>query len=47
MPLAGREVEVELKNICTQGKCKNITDWLNRLYNFRVQYLIYQEELAK
>ena len=47
MPLAGSKVADELQAICTQDKCKNINDWLNRLYSFRVQYLIYREELAK
>ena len=47
MPIAGIKVADELKAICTKDKCNNINDWLNRLYVFRVQYLIYREELAK
>lgn len=47
MPIAGTKVADELKTICTKEKCQNLNDWLNRLYAFRVQYLIYREELAK
>jgi hypothetical protein len=47
MPLAGASVATELKSVCTQDKCKNLNEWLNRLYAFRSQYLIYREELKK
>jgi hypothetical protein len=47
MPLASSKVADELQTLCVKDSCKNINDWLNRLYNFRVQYLIYKEELAK
>lgn len=47
MPIAGSKVANELQNVCTKEKCNNLNEWLNRLYAFRVQYLIYKEELAK
>lgn len=48
MPLAGSQVALELQSLCVDDKlCKNINDFLNKLYKFRLQYLIYKEELAK
>lgn len=47
MPLAGKAVAAELKEVCTANKCKNLNEWLNALYLFRGQYNIYRQQLAK
>jgi len=47
MPIAGKAVAVELKEVCAAGKCKNLNEWLNKLYLFRGQYNIYRQQLVK
>lgn len=47
MPIAGMKVANELEQICTEEKCHYLLDYFNKLYIFRVQYLIYKEELSK
>ena len=47
MPIGGEEVANELANVCNEKKCSNITRWLNELYIFRQQYMIYKAELSK
>jgi hypothetical protein len=47
MPMAGKAVAAELKSVCTPEKCKNLNEWLNKLYAFRMQYLVYRDELKK
>ncbi len=47
MPVAGSKVADELEKVCNEQKCHYLLDYFNRLYIFRVQYLIYREELAK
>lgn len=47
MPIAGTKVADELEQICTEEKCHYLLDYFNKLYIFRVQYLIYREELSK
>ena len=47
MPIAGSAVAEELQNACvTENDCKHLTNWLNDLYRFRLQYIIYQHYLA-
>jgi hypothetical protein len=45
--MAGKAVAAELKSVCTPEKCKNLNEWLNKLYAFRMQYLVYRDELKK
>lgn len=47
MPIAGKAVAAELKEVCTVNKCKNLNEWLNELYLFRAKYNVYKQELAK
>jgi len=47
MPLAGKAVAAELKEVCAPQKCKNLNEWLNELYLFRGQYNIYKQELVR
>ena len=48
MPIAGSSVATELKEVCVpQEKCKNLNEWLNKLYVFKAKYEIYKEELGK
>lgn len=46
MPIAGNMVANELINVCTEEDCKHLTQWLNDLYRFRLQYIIYQHYLS-
>lgn len=46
MPVAGSKVADELSVVCDDKKCPNIMKWLNEIYLFRQQYLIYKSELA-
>ena len=46
MPLGGKEVADELTRVCGDNKCPKINAWLNKLYLFREQYVIYKEGLA-
>lgn len=43
MPVAGPSVAEELSSVCNEKKCSNIKRWLNELYVFREQYLIYKK----
>lgn len=43
MPVAGEKVAAELEKVCSNKKCPNTLEWLNRLSVFRAQY----EVLAK
>ncbi|WPY01466.1 hypothetical protein Trichorick_01379 (plasmid) [Candidatus Trichorickettsia mobilis] len=47
MPIAGKEVANELTTVCDKDKCKNIYLWLTKLHDFKIEYNIYKEELAK
>lgn len=47
MPVGGSKVANELDIVCNKQKCPNVINWLNELYLFRQQYLIYKEELKK
>ena len=47
MPIAGKSVGEEFVDVCNDVKCKNIYAWLIKLHNFRLEYNIYREELAK
>lgn len=47
MPIAGIKVAKELEEVCPEGKCNYLLDYFNKLYIFRIQYLIYREELSK
>ena len=42
MPLAGSKVADELELLCDDKSCYNLNNWLNELYLFREQYLIYK-----
>ena len=46
MPIAGEEVAKELENFCSSPeKCIKLNNWLNKLYQFKVKYLIYKKKL--
>ena len=48
MPLINQKTVDEIKKLCIpREKCNNINNWLYELYLFKLEYLIYQEELAK
>jgi len=42
MPIAGRQVATELESLCKQGSCLYLNNWLNELYFFKQEYLIYK-----
>jgi len=42
MPIAGKEVAEELETVCNGGKCPHLNHWLNELYFFKQEYLIYK-----
>ena len=42
MPKAGPEVAEELNKICHGNKCLYLNNWLNELYFFKQEYLIYK-----
>lgn len=42
MPIAGKEVAGELENLCQGNKCQHLNRWLNDLYFFKQEYLIYK-----
>ena len=42
MPKAGHEVAEELNKICQGNKCFYLNSWLNELYLFKQEYLIYK-----
>lgn len=42
MPKAGQSVARELKEVCQGNKCQHLNSWLNDLYFFRQEYLIYK-----
>ena len=45
MPLAGEMVALEIEQVCTDShKCFHLNNWLNELYLFRKQYLIYKKK---
>ena len=46
-PRAGKKVGEELKVVCDKDKCKNLYNWLNDIYSFKLIYDVYKEELAK
>lgn len=42
MPLGGEKVALELEQLCkNEQNCSNLNNWLNELYLFRQQYLVY------
>ena len=44
MPLAGQKVALEIEQLCkNEQDCFNLNNWLNELYLFRQQYLIYRK----
>jgi hypothetical protein len=45
MPLAGNGVADELEELCRVGDCRNINNWLNKLYLFRQEYQIQKREI--
>ena len=45
MPLAGKETATEIQTICTQQTCSKLNKWFNKLYLFRQEYLIYQDNI--
>lgn len=47
MPLAGPKVASELAKICDDKKCHHLNMWLNELYLFREEYLIYKDALSE
>ena len=42
IPSAGKEVADELAVICDKNKCPHLNNWLNELYFFKQEYLIYK-----
>jgi len=42
MPNAGKEVAQELETVCDNVKCLHLNNWLNELYFFKQEYLIYK-----
>ena len=43
MPVAGDMVASEIEKLCTDSfKCFHLNNWLNELYLFKQQYLIYK-----
>lgn len=48
-PLAGEEVSDELHNLCKNNaqNCKNINDYLNRLFKFKTIYEVYKPIINK
>jgi hypothetical protein len=42
MPKAGKEVARELEVVCDDVKCLHLNNWLNELYFFKQEYLIYK-----
>ena len=47
IPIAGEKVGKEFIAVCNDVKCKEIYAWLVKLHDFRREYNIYREELAK
>lgn len=46
MPIAGEQVALEIEQVCTDShKCFHLNNWLNELYLFKKQYIIYREKL--
>lgn len=44
MPIAGEKVASELEVLCKDEKnCFHLNNWLNELYVFRQQHLIYRK----
>jgi hypothetical protein len=44
MPLAGDMVALEIEQLCADSHtCFHLNNWLNELYLFRQQYLIYRK----
>lgn len=42
MPLGGEKVALEIERLCKKElDCFNLNNWLNELYLFRQQYLVY------
>ena len=41
-PLAGEKVADELEQICDDKKCHHLNEWLNDLYLFKQQYMLYR-----
>ncbi len=42
MPIAGEKVALEIEQLCkVEQDCFNLNNWLNELYLFRQQYLVY------
>jgi hypothetical protein len=42
MPLGGDKVALEIERLCkNEQDCFNLNNWLNELYLFRQQYLVY------
>jgi hypothetical protein len=42
MPKAGKEVARELEIVCDDAKCLHLNNWINELYFFKQEYLIYK-----
>ena len=42
MPIAGKEVAREIEDVCNDGKCPHLVTWLNDIYFFKQEYLIYK-----
>jgi hypothetical protein len=45
MPIAGSNVAGELAQVCDDTKCPNTNKWLNDLYLFKQQYVLYRHAL--
>ena len=44
MPLAGNGVASEIEKLCkSEQDCFNLNNWVNELYLFRQQYLVYRK----
>jgi hypothetical protein len=42
MPIAGTKAGAELEQVCDDKKCYHLNEWLNDLYLFKQQYLLYR-----
>lgn len=42
VPTAGLDVAKELETLCQNKDCTHINQWLNELYFFRQEYVIYK-----
>jgi len=47
MPTLDKNVADELEEICKDNKCEHLNSWLNDLYFFKQEYLIYKTYMGK